>query len=173
MRKIPFGVASLLLCGFAFLGACNVSININGNSSKISSLSSEESSLSEEISSVEESTSSSEGSSSIEESSWSVENSSVHTHEFASEWKTDESWHWVECPCGQMAGFVEHEYGEWQTNSESLWKECVCGKPQNSGEHQVIIIEGEFFCEICNVELGECSHALATEWDFTHVVVVC
>ena len=58
----------------------------------------------------------------------------LHTHEYASEWKTDDSYHWHECSCGLRQSYAAHEY-QWVTKSDATCTTakveegtCICGK---------------------------------------------
>ena len=108
-----------------------------------------------------------------------------HDHEAVTEWKTDETYHWKECSCGEIIEKTEHfggeatetekaicevcevtygsvlghDYTELKHDSTSHWYECSCGeiKPDSLEEHR----GGEATdlerakCSVCDVEYGE------------------
>ena len=63
----------------------------------------------------------------------------VHTHEFGTEWKSDETYHWHECACGAVSDKAEHSYED--------GKCTVCGakdpemsNPSDTGDAGILLI---------------------------------
>lgn len=42
-----------------------------------------------------------------------------HTHDFTSEWVSDETNHWKECECGEKSDEAEHAYTDWTVTKEA------------------------------------------------------
>lgn len=58
-----------------------------------------------------------------------------HTHKFGTEWTSDDTSHWHECPCGSKAEMKPHTAGDWITDKQptvsaegSRHKECTACK---------------------------------------------
>jgi hypothetical protein len=38
----------------------------------------------------------------------------THTHDYGTEWKSNETQHWRECSCGDKTDVADHDWGKWQ-----------------------------------------------------------
>ena len=63
----------------------------------------------------------------------------AHTHEFSSDWKSDDSIHWHECSCGEQKDFAPHDF-TWETVEKATRK--VPGKEKG-------------VCSVCGYEKEE------------------
>ncbi len=49
-----------------------------------------------------------------------------HEHAYGTEWKHDETNHWLECSCGEKSKVAAHTYGEWKASSKEGKVERKC-----------------------------------------------
>ena len=110
-----------------------------------------------------------------------------HVHDFGTEWKFDENYHWKACACGEISDRAEHsdsdgdgkcdtcqheigttpphihEFGSWKNDSNYHWKECACGEISEKNNH--VDDNHDEKCDVCGYQLPHV-HNYGTEWKF-------
>ena len=99
----------------------------------------------------------------------------VHTHNYGTELKYDENYHWKECSCGAKTTPQAHDYGNdqdetcnicgyerevvhvhtlnWLYDSTGHWQECFfCGEKVTSVESHVYDNDQDDTCNVCGYE---------------------
>ena len=99
----------------------------------------------------------------------------VHTHNFGTELKYDENYHWKECSCGAKTTPQAHDYGNdqdetcnicgyerevvhvhtlnWLYDSTGHWQECFfCKEKVTSVEHHEYDNDQDAICNVCGYE---------------------
>ena len=52
----------------------------------------------------------------------------THVHNFSSDWKYDDNYHWHICECGEKETSIYHDFGtSYQKDAENHWQVCECG----------------------------------------------
>ena len=97
--------------------------------------------------------------------------SSLHQHNFATDWSSDDVNHWHSCLCGQQSEFAahtdvngdlccdtceatvssslhQHHYGDlWQSNNAEHWQVCLCGQKSTPASHSDL--DSNSLCDAC------------------------
>ena len=86
-----------------------------------------------------------------------------HSHDFASTWRNDDSFHWRECECGEKDSNEEHKWNSGQITTEAteigsgvkVFTCTVCGKQKQ----ETIPAKGHTFSELVAAKSATCEEA--------------
>lgn len=106
--------------------------------------------------------------------------STAHSHDFGSEWFSDEQFHWQACSCEKQANVAahtdlngdeicdtckkavpstlhRHDFSpNWDFDEDRHWHSCICGEPTDIAPH--MDVDGNQLCDICEIAVSPSLH---------------